>query len=65
MFGSVKLFKLYRNTQNETKGILNFEKANTQWLLSTKKLSKKSFKDNFIRYMKINGKKINFDKFDF
>tara|TARA_B100000780_G_C21127007_1_gene457878 strand:+ start:22597 stop:23454 length:858 start_codon:yes stop_codon:yes gene_type:complete len=64
MFGSVKLFKLYRNTQNETKGILNFEKANTQWLLSTKKLSKKSFKDNFIRYMKVNGKKINFDKFD-
>jgi UDP-N-acetyl-2-amino-2-deoxyglucuronate dehydrogenase len=64
IFGSVKLFKLYKNTKNEAKGLLNFENATTKWYLSTKKLSKKSFDDSFIRYMKVDGKKINFDKFN-
>ncbi len=63
IFGPVKLFKLYKSTQNEVKGVLTLEKARVKWLLSTKKISKKSFKDSFIRYMTVDGKKFNFDKF--
>jgi UDP-N-acetyl-2-amino-2-deoxyglucuronate dehydrogenase len=64
IFGTVKLFKLYKSTHNEVKGLITFEKAKANWLLSTKKLSKKSFKDSFVRYMTVNGKKFNFDKFE-
>ena len=64
IFGSVQKFKLYKSNQFESQGFLNFNNATAEWKLSTKKLPKKSFKNSFVRYMTINGKKLNFDKFE-
>tara|TARA_Y100000389_G_C17470712_1_gene530448 strand:+ start:10187 stop:11044 length:858 start_codon:yes stop_codon:yes gene_type:complete len=63
IFGPALKFKLYKKNQNEVQGNLKFKKATAEWKLSTKKLSQKSFNKSFVRYMTVNGKKFNFDKF--
>jgi len=63
-FGTALKFQLYKSNQYEVHGKLEFARATADWKLSTKKLFQEDFKKSFDRYMMINGKKINFTKFE-
>jgi len=66
MFGNYKSIKIKKKNHSKAEGIITFEKANVQWVVSVQNIKKfdKNISTKFFRVMKINNKIINFDKFN-
>lgn len=65
IFGDILEFKINYSSQSKIIGSLKLKKAKVKWLLSIERVRKKNdYSYMFQRYMVVNSKKFNFEKFN-